>query len=288
MNDLAVETQDITVDTTPVTQVEETEVSASPDTSVESGHEGEAHEAEPQETPEDKLQRLERDVAGKQKAIDRKTAAYHALQKKHDEQRTEAEKLSELIKKQTPDVEPVIDNFETHEDYVEALVDYRSKAKMAEYQQNLSQQQEQMRQAKVMQDRQSILQGQEAAYMDINPSYASAKAEVQGYLSSLGGIDPSVENAVIEQLYRGNVAEVTDYFGANNGENLEELGRISKMTPPEAAVELYKIQQRVSSSPQTKQKTTKPTPVKVSRGKSSTSKPVSKMSGKDTLDWVNS
>lgn len=276
------EVEDVTVET-PETETKETEENSS---DVESD-EGEVQE-EPQETVEEKLERLQKETEGKQKAIDRKTAAYHALQKKYEEQRQERERLTQLIEQQQPSQEPVIDDFETHEDYVNALVEYRSKAAIQEQQQKLMAQQAQMEQERIMQERLSIRQEQEAEYMKENPMYKAAANEVDAYIKTLGDVSESTQMAVIDQLYRGNVAQVIDYFGSDNGANLDELGKISKLTPPEAAVEIYKIQQRLSSTPKKEKIKPESKPVKVDRGNTKTSKPLTKKSGKEVLDWVNS
>lgn len=281
---LEAETKDVKVET-PEAEVKETEDNTSPDTESDEGTtEGE----EPAETAEEKLERLEREAAGKQKAIDRKTAAYHALQKKYDEQRQEQERLAKLIEQQTPGKEPVIDDYETHEEYVNALVEHRAKAEVHKEREKLMAQQAQMQQEQIMQERLKLRQSQEVEYLSKNPMYQTAANEVDLYIKGITDVSPATQEAVIAQMYDGNVPAVIDYFGANDGENLEELGAIARMTPPEAAVAIYKIQQKLSAVPVVNKKETapKPKPVKVAKGSSNASKPLAKRSGSEVLDWV--
>lgn len=261
------------------TPTEETEADASPDVDVE--------EVAP-ETVEDKAARLELDTVAKQKAIDRKTAAYHALQKKHDEQRQEMDNMRQLVEKQTPTQEPVIDNFETHEEYVNALVDYRSKAAVAEQQQNMLAQQKQMQDQQLMNERISLRQEQEVEHMKTNPMYKAATNEVDSYIKGLE-IAPDVQEAVLGQMYDGNVPALIDYFGSNTGENLDELGKISKMSAPRAAVEVYKLQQKLSTTPAKKETKPNVTPTKKPpTGNTGSKKALHKQDAKSVMDWVNS
>lgn len=224
---------------------------------------------EPEETVEEKVVRLERDVEGKQKAINRKTAALHDANKKYAEQRQEHERISGLLDQQKPDSEPSIDDYETHEEYVNALVDYRSKAEVTKQQQALMIEQQQIQQQQVMNERLSLRQSQEAEYLVDNPMYKSSSNEVDAYLRTIdeSSMPKGTVNAILDQLYKGNVPAVIDYLGANNGENLDELGKIARMTPPDAAVEIYKTQQKLAKSPVEKKEAKKTLkPVKAVKG----------------------
>jgi len=52
------------------------------------------------------------------------------------------------------------------------------------------------------------------------------------------------------------------YFGANNGERIEELVEITKQDPRKAAISLYKLQQKLKGAPQPKRKEPLPQPAK--------------------------
>jgi hypothetical protein len=70
---------------------------------------------------------------------------------------------------------------------------------------------------------------------------------------------------IAEQIYDDpdTIGEVVYYFGANNGERLDELEVISKLPPRKAAIELYKLQQKLKGAPpQAKPKQQLPQPAK--------------------------
>ena len=238
-----------------------------------------------QETADDKVVRLERETAGKQKKIDRQTAANRQANERSDKLRQENERLAALIEKQTPDTEPKIDDYETHDEYNNAVISHAEKRGAANAQKEFLDNQQQIQRQQIEQERLSLRRSQEAEYIVDNPMYNAASNEVGTYIGTLDSSD-ATQDAVISQLYDGNVPSVIDYFGSNNGENLDELGKIARMAPPQAAVAIYKIQQKLLVSPTQKQTKPKPTPVKTARGVSKASRPLDKQSGKELMDWV--
>ena len=287
------------VEAEPVTEAQETEVKTevveaedTKENTDEGETEGESTEEQPELSVEEKLEKLERDVAGKQKKIDRQTAAYRKQQEALDRQKQEYEKVTSLLEQQQPDKEPVIDDFETHDEYVNALVDYKAKAQVQQEREQMMLQQQQVQQQQIMQERLSLRQQQEAEFMTENPLYKASAQEVDAFIQGINEAElpQGTTDAVLTQLYQGNVPEVIDYFGSNDGENLEELGEITRMTPPEAAVAIYKIQQKLSNAPAVKKETkpkTKPVD-KPPKGNASGKKPLHKQDGKGVMDWVNS
>lgn len=271
-------TQDVKVEEVTTEAVEETDDSKDESPEVE----------EVVETVDEKVDRLERDVAGKQKAIDRKTASHHAQQRKIDEQKMELQKLAQSIEEKKPQVEPSIDDYETHDEYNDAVKDFIKKTAKAEAQSEMLAEQRQIQQEQIVAGRTKLRQEQEVEYMADNPKYKMASNEVESYINGLVDVGYEVMEAVASQLYDGNVPAVIDYFGSNDGEHLVELGDISRMSPPRAAVEIYKIQQKLLASPTKKETKPKTTPVKTEKGSTKSAKPLSKQSGKDVLDWVKS
>lgn len=283
--------QEVTLETTEA-PVEETEVNISPETESEEV-ETQDVETQPEETTDDKLARLEREAAGRQKKIDRQVAAFNALQDKYKQTVQEREEFSQMLQQKQPEVEPSLDDtdengnpkYSTHEEYVEALSDYRADKKLKERQEEFQVQQEQIQRGKLMEERLKLRHSQEAEYIADNPMYKTSSVEVDNYLKSLE-VNNGTAQAVIDQMYKGNVPQVIDYFGSNDGENLDELGKINAMTPPEAAVEIYKIQQKISSQIVKKENKPKTKPVKVEGGKSASDKSLGKATGTEILDWV--
>lgn len=278
--------EDVTVEeTTQVDTVEATE-----DPQVEEEEAKEETQAEPVEpTPEEKLAALEEDNKGKQAKIDRQTAAYRKMQEAYNRQMKELDEVKAKIAETQPSKEPSIDDFETHEEYVNALVDYRADAKAREAQEQVLQMQQQAQQAQINKERDGLLQRQTAEYITENPMYKAAETEVQSYLTSIGPqANLHTRAAIMDALYDEGappIPKVIDYFGSNNGEKISELDRIVNLPPHKAAVEIYKIQQALKVTPETKEKKVLSKPVKVQKGdKSKGSKSIVNMSGRELLD----
>lgn len=280
------DTQDQVVENAVETEVEETENAEadSPDT------EGQETEAEaPQETVEEKAERLEREAAAKQKAIDRKTAAYHAQQRKIAELQEQLAKIN-----QQPQAEglkePSIDDpeFDSYADYEKAKEDFLTKKVEKELKSKMLQEQYQAEQQKAVQEKLAKRQAQEAEYIKINPAYSKSAKEVNDYLPTLSA-PAAVQEAVLEAVYEGNVPQIIDYFGSNEGENLEELARIAQLTPAKAAIEIYKIQQKLSAKTPVKKETKPaPKPIEKVKGTSKGSKTLTQMSPDELVKWAKS
>lgn len=255
-----IEAQDVTVENAVETEVEETEAKTSPDTESE-----ETEVEAPQETVEEKAERLEREAAAKQKAIDRKTAAYHAQQRKIAELQEQIAKIN-----QQPQAEgskkPEPDDYPSWAEYEKAKEDYIKSEAEREIKSKILQEQYQAEQQKAVQDRLAKRQAQEAEYVKINPAYSQSAKEVNDYLPTLNA-PAAVQEAVLEAVYEGNVPQIIDYFGANNGERLDELARISQLTPAKAAIEIYKIQQSLKA-PVKKEVKPAPAPIQKVKGTS--------------------
>lgn len=277
------ETQDVKVEEAVEVKSEETEaedVSNSP----EDDNEGTEEEA-PQETVEEKAARLEREAEAKQKAIDRKTAAYHAQQRKIAELQEQLQKLNQTGKADEL-VEPNIDDFESYQDYEKAKEEFLTKRVEKELKSKMLQEQYQAEQQRAVQEKLAKRQAQEAEYIKQNPNYSRSVKEVNDFLPTLN-VPEAVQEAVLEAVYDGNIPQIIDYFGANEGENLEELARISQLTPAKAAIEVYKIQQKLNAKAPVKKETKPaPKPIEKVKGTSKGTKTLDKMSPEEVLKWA--
>ena len=228
---------DVTVDNAVETEVEETEAQASPETDSD-----ETEEEAPQETVDEKVVRLERENSGMQKAIDRKTAAYHSAQKAHEAKLQEIQELQVRLQQDSTKQEPNEDDFETYDKYFEAKVNYAADKKAETANAAMLEKQKAFEVQKMQAERASVLRTQETEFLTINPMYEKSKTEFSGALAALN-VHPDVENAIVSTAFKGNVPQIINYFGANNGENLEQLTAIAGMSPVDAGIEMYKIQQ---------------------------------------------
>lgn len=258
----------------------------------------ESSEPEVQETVEERLERLTKEREADQRAMDRKTAAYTALNKRLEAERQEMARLqTELEKYQQPKsdapVEPKLDDFDTYDEYKAAYTEYDNKRielvrnqERAAIIREQQQQQQMANMQRLQQERADIRKQQEAEYVKENPLYTRASNTVNEhieYMASQGMVGNGVAEAISDVLFEGNVPAVIDYFGRNGGENLTQLEKIARMSPHKAALEIYKIQQSVMSNP-VKEKVNKPNPVNVDRGSAKGgNKNLSSLSGKDLL-----
>lgn len=270
-------------------KVEEAQAEEPEQQDDQSQTEGETEEEQKPKTVEERLADIEaryeekvREAEAKQKKIDRQTAAYHELQK-----RLESERQAIQAKLEAPkDDAPNIDDYDTHEDYVNAVAEYKAKQLIKAKEQEFYQKQQQETMQKMQQERAKIALEQEAEYLKINPRYEASKNEFDSFVKTLQ-VDQAVENAIVEAAFIGNVPSIIDYFGGNNGERLDELAEIARKSPAQAAIEIYKIQQKLGK-PERKEEKPIPKPVASPKGTGKASKPVKDMNGKELLKWVNS
>ena len=205
----------------------------------------------------------------------------------HEEKIKELNKrLMEYEQAQKPQeiVKPDINDYKTTEDYDAAVEEYvKNKAqKLAD-----DKAQEAI-QAQKHAQMQAMAQAQEAAFLKSeaefkasNPDYDRAKNEVADFTKT-NPLPPQVLNVVLEQAAAdGMLPAVVNYFGENSGERLSELGKIGDLSPREAIIEIYKIQQSLKKSPKQIEKPL-PKPLKSVKG-TGTNKGLGKHSSGDDV-----
>lgn len=279
-------TQEVTLEATETTENTQDQVVETTEAETEADSQTDAPEVESEEvelTAEEKLERLQKDLEAKERKISRQTAAYNRAQETLQARARELEALqSQMAQFNQPESnEPNIDDFETHEEYDAARIKYLADQEISKREKELNQKRQNELIAQQMRERESIRAKQEAEYIALNPNYKNSKAEFEDFVSTMQ-VNPDIEKAIVEQAFAGNIPQVIDYFGSNGGERLAELERISKMTPREAIIAIYEIQKGFKS-PEKKETKPLPKPVTKLKATSSTSRPVSKMSGKDLL-----
>lgn len=232
------------------------------------------------ETAEAKAERLEKELEDKQKYVNRRVAAYKDAQEKLARQTQELEALK-ASQAPEPVAEPKIEDFETYDEYMEAVKKHTAEIAKQEAVKEFQSKQVQEQQQQIAQERNAIVTKQEAEYLADNPDYHYAKTEFEQYIRT-AQVDPTVERAIVEQAFEGNVPQLIDYFGGNNGENIDKLAEISKLPPTRAAVEVYKIQQSLKA-PEKPEVKPAPAPVKKPKGGGAPKKDINSMSGDEVL-----
>lgn len=228
---------------------------------------------EPQEKPE------------WQKKIDRQRAANSQLNKQLAEERARNAALQEQLQKFKVDTpEPKLDDYDTTEDYLEAKADFLAQKRVLEKQSQLAENTQKALQEREVQQKQQAFAMAEQQYVAKSPSYVEAKENVATILSALQPRQ-DVQEAIIAQAdSENNLPQIIDYFGRNGGENLDQLERILSLSPYQAAVEIYKIQQQLKPAPQAQPL---PKPLTPISGAPRAQKSEDKMTGQELLKKYN-
>lgn len=263
MSEAAQEVDTSIVDDTPVPN--EAEIQDEPKREVESETK-ETDEESPeveQKSVEERLAELEKDNESKQTAINRRTAALSQANKKIEELQREYKEVQSKLLPEEPAEKPKIEDFESYEEFQSANEKYIRKDAEAKAIKKVQEEQLEAQRQKVVEERNALVSKQEAEYIQTNPNYFDSLTEFQSFVNA-AQVDPAVEHAIVDQAFKGSVPQVIDYFAGNNGENLDQLGEISRMSPIDAAIEIYKIQQTLKAP---EKKETKPAPAPVNKPK---------------------
>ena len=260
------EAQDVTVETqNPVTEEVQEEAQAvdnqdQGDNDGSSDVDGVAQEEE-QEVDQKELQKTNEALESK---VKRQRAAYSDMQRKLEETTQQLQQLQSSAP-EAVSAEPLMENYDTLDEFQSA----RDKFIVAKTEKELEQKsllKKQQEQAQSMQaERNGIYERSKKATLDKYPNFVRAETEVDDFLISAAKSVPSEILTVIgAQLFDEPdlVGEVVYYFGANNGERIEELVEITKQDPRKAAISLYKLQQKLKGAPQPKRKEPLPQPAK--------------------------
>lgn len=284
------ETQDHNVETeVETTDAVEQEVNSQEDVPVE--------QEAPEETVESRLERLERENEAKQRKINRQTAANRqALEKLEQQRREYEEKLSQLNVQEvenTAPAKPKLEDFDSYDDfnlaqdkYAEDLAEYRAKDILNKREKEFLEQKQKQEMQRYQFELEQKREKQEQDYIAINPNYKASKAEFQDFLST-ANVNKEMEAAIVHQSFKGNVAQLIDYFGSNGGEKLSELEEIIKLNPIDAAIQIHEIQKSFTT-PKSQKTKPAPKPIGKIKSKSRGKKSGSQMSGKELVNWLNS
>jgi hypothetical protein len=256
-----------TEETEVETEAEEAEAVAEEEVEVEVDYKAES-------------EKLKQDVETKQKFIKRQRAALAQQNKQREELQAQ---LNAIQSAQVESKEPSIDDFDTHDEYVDAVADFRADQRVKQAHEKLLKEQQQTLADNQAREQQQIFMKQEQEYRAVNPKYDESKAELQAHMQTINANNATMD-AIYEQASReGGLPEVVDFFGEDGGVNLNEFDRISALSPTEAAVEVYKIQQKLKTVTPEKTKPL-PKPIKDIKGKSKGKKDISQMTGKELLE----
>lgn len=256
----------------PVTEEKQTEETDSQD------------ESKTDDKPEKPLSKAEQKAYALQKRIDRQTAANRAAQEKIEALQSQ---LREFETKQSKvDDAPKEEDYETFEEYQEAIVDYKANKRLQERLQAEKQQQLQAEMQKQQQQQVLKLQKQEEAFRSQHADYDEVKKQADLFyrdtINRLGENHPTLQRLIGDVLESDFMPELFYEIG-NNPEFLDDLVSLS---PTQASFKLFEFKQSLGG--ESPEQTNLPTPIKSTKASGQSSKPLSKTSGKEILDWVNS
>ena len=213
-----------------------------------------------------------------QKRIDRQTAAYRQLQEQH-------EALQKQLQENAPkkDDTPKEEDFDTYEEYNEALVEYRAEQRLAEKERERLEAQRAEKEAQMREATEKQYASRVEAFAEKHPDFREKESVVEEVvaLQMQNGVTPTLQaltNAVLESE---NSARLVYELG-NDVDLLED---ILQKSPYQAVRELVKLEMKPEAVENKKQP---PKPIKATSGKSTGKKSVNQMSGKELLKWATS
>lgn len=217
----------------------------SDDTQADEADQGqEADQVE--ETVEVKLERLEKLREADQRKIDRQRKALSAENKTRAELMARIQEYEQRVTKDEQQGEPNIDDYDTVDAYEQAQKEYLTKKIKNDLEREFLQNESHRQQTQKLQDMEMKFQKDEAEIKQSYPDYDDAADEFKASIQSMQ-IPNDVRMTVLETAHReGNAAQLIHYFGANGGANIHEFEAIAQMSPTQAAVEVYKISQKLT------------------------------------------
>lgn len=192
-------------------------------------------------------QEAEQKKRGAQKRFDELTRQRHEAQREAQEWKRRALEL-EASKSQQQLQEPDIGDFESVDDYRQAVVEYAKANALETAKREISQRQ----QYEQIASKQAKVDVAEAEYMKSNPTYAQNAANVTQLMA--GNLAPQVAEAFLD--LGADAPAVIDELGAD----LDQLMDFANATPYQQLMKLGELRMQAKSKPKTQRKPL-PTPV---------------------------
>lgn len=262
---LVPEIKDSSTSDVPELPTETPEVTPEPETAEPEKDE----EAEPQ--TEDSSDEPPKKAKGVQKRIDELVRQREEYRTLFEQERQERARMFEMMQKPQKEAtgKPEISQFEDHDQYLEALADWKVKAHLEE---------EGRRRAELERQRQA--EQQNTAFRERLAKAADKYDDFHSVVTA----DVQVSSAVGEAIKDSDVGPDLMYF---LGKNPDEARRISALNPVAAVREIGRIEARIeeASKPKPKPFSKAPEPVKPLGGKEVVSKRPEEMSMSEYVAW---
>lgn len=217
--------------------------------SPEAGEDSETQETEQETQPEEKEEKTEEKTYTKAEVeamFDKKSARLkRQLERKYEKENTPAPE-----KKQEVTGKPKLDDFESTEDWVEAVADWKVKQSQAESAKQAEERKQQEETNKII----KAFERKKAKFEQTHPDFQDAMDDLQDYQ-----IPGYVMEAVMTSDFGADVA----YFLGNNQEELE---KILDMSPAAAVRAIGRLEVKLETSDPT-EVSQAPEPLKTLKGK---------------------
>lgn len=255
--------EETTNDNTPAEVVESQEEA----TKEETTETVETETEEVQETLEERLARLEKEREADQRKINRQKKSNSAQLKQIEEllakqQEAEAQKVEPKV------TEPNIDDYDTFEEYQDALAEHKAEQIVQDKLRKVEQEKAQAEQQQRIAERQKKVHELEHKYSELNPTYADAREEFVAFTNTMK-LNPQTDDAIIDTaIDAGTLPILVNYFGENGGERLDEFVEIAKLSPVKAGIAIHELGKELSVKSVPEKKKPLPKPAKKIEGAS--------------------
>lgn len=215
-----------------------------------------------------------------QKRIDRKTA----IEKQQQEQIEELRQKIESLTPQEVDTTPKEEDFNTFEEWQDAVVEHKANERLKAKELELQQKRLAEKQAEANRAMSKRFEEAEIAFKAEHPEYddnAVKFMEVADDIQRSKGNNPTIQ--AIGQVLRevDGAPALINHLGQN-----EDLAyEIAELSPVNAAFKLFELKQSLVRSSEPEK--AKPAPVKALKGTGKPSKAVKDLDAKGVLNWVN-
>lgn len=240
------------------------------ETPIEQNPETKAAE-EPAKSPDDELRKLQNALARRERRIGQLTAQKYQYQRELETFRQQTTG-NQQPQKASPSGRPTMDSFETHEEYVEAIAEYKARQLLSE---NAKKEVEQ----KASIQKQEWLEEREAVAAEVATKAAETFSDYNHVLLENQRLLDALPEEIQEAFLEAENGPMAFYALAKEG----KLESLYDMTPRQAAMEIARAEIRAQSLTKAKPVTKAPAPISSVKGSGISQKSVDDMSGKELL-----
>ena len=282
----AVETVEATEEPSKPTEDVKEEVAEDTETKAEAVEEKESQQEDKPLTKAQQLEaKIEANKAQFEKRLSRKTAATKAQAEKIEALEKQISELSANTV-QTDD-SPKEDDYNTFEEWQEAVVEYKAEKKVSERLLAQKQEEKLKEETRQRQEQAKAFELKEHEFRSTTPDYDDKQGvfnELAADLIRQRGAENPTLSSMSQVILDSDMSPALVYHLGSNPDMAEE---IADMTPIRAAKELWKLEMSLGKSEPLEEKRM-PAPAKSLNGTGRANKSIDNMSAGDLMKWVKS